>query len=399
MSLNSTPSAERIHIGVFGKRNAGKSSVVNAITSQQVSLVSDVKGTTTDPVKKAMEILPLGAVEIIDTAGFDDVGYLGELRIKRTKEVLKNVDIAILVIDATIGISKQDTDFINIFKENNLKYLIVYNKIDLLPDFATNSTNEIAISVKNNFNIDKLKNLIADLNPKDIKNNVLIRDMINENETVILVTPIDSSAPKGRLILPQQQVIRDLLEAKAITLVVQETELENALNNLKHPPKLVITDSQVFNKVAQIVPKNIFLTSFSILFSRYKGVLNIAVNGAAKIEHLEDGDTVLISEGCTHHRQCEDIGTVKLPNLIKKYTNKNLNFEFSSGNDFPSDLTKYSLIIHCGGCTLKETEVLNRYKKAQLQQIPITNYGIAIAYMNNILKRTVEIFPEVNSLF
>ena len=395
MSLNLTPNAQRIHIGFFGRTNTGKSSVVNAVTNQDMALVADIEGTTTDPVYKAMELLPLGPVTIIDTAGFDDKTELGMLRIEKTKQVLMKTDIAVLVVDANVGLTKTDEELICIFKDKNIKYIIAYNKSDLLDEVPPQKDNYIYISAKNNINIYELKELVASLYIKK-EEKYLVKDVIKAGDCVFLVTPIDDSAPKGRIILPQQQVLRELLDIGAITTVVKDTELEAALKMAK--PKLVITDSQVFGKVDSILPKDIALTSFSILFARYKGVLKTAVNGVKKIEELKDGDTILISEGCTHHRQCEDIGTVKIPNWLKKYTNKNINFEFTSGGTFPDDLLKYSMIIHCGACTLKEQEVFGRYEKAKNNSIPISNYGITIAYLHKILKRSVEIFSDIYSI-
>ena len=395
MSLNSTPSAERIQIGFFGKRNVGKSSLVNAITNQNLSVVSEIKGTTTDPVYKSMEILPIGPVTIIDTAGIDDEGELGKLRIEKTKEVLNKINIAVLIIDASKEISYIEKELINIFESKNINYIIAYNKVDLIKNFKELKKNEIYVSAKNNQNIYELKELISSIYEENPNSSKLVRDLVNPNDKVILVTPIDSAAPKGRLILPQQQVIRDLLEANAISIVIKETELKNTLNILKDKPKLVITDSQVFNKVSKNTPQDIYLTSFSILFARYKGILDYAVNGVIKLNSLKDNDFILISEGCTHHRQCEDIGSVKLPKWIQEYTKKKLNFEFSSGGSFPTDLSKYSMIIHCGSCMLKDREVLYRYQLAKEQNIPISNYGITIAYINGILKRSIEIFPDI----
>ena len=395
MSLNSTPSSERIQIGFFGKRNTGKSSLINAITNQELSIVSDIKGTTTDPVYKAMELLPLGPVSIIATPGIDDEGILGILRIEKTKQVLNKVDIAILVIDSQSELSSYDNELINIFKEKNIKYIIAYNKSDILKEKRQLKNNEIYVSAKNKINIKEIKELIATIYEDSPQNIPLVKDLVASNDIVILVTPIDSAAPKGRLILPQQQVIRDLLESGAISVVVQETELKKAIETCSKKPKLVITDSQVFKKVNQDTPNDIMLTSFSILFARYKGILDYAINGIKAIETLDDNDTLLISEGCTHHRQCDDIGTVKLPNWIKKYTNKKLNFEFSSGIGFPENLSKYKMIIHCGSCMLKDREIIYRYMTAQKQNIPITNYGITIAYINGILKRSIEIFPDL----
>ena len=394
MSLNSTPSAERIHIGFFGKRNAGKSSLINAVTNQELAIVSDIKGTTTDPVYKAMELLPLGAVSLIDTAGYDDDGELGKLRIEKTKQVLNKVDIAILVIDSSEGIQKEDKDFISLFEQKDIKYIVVYNKSDL-SEIKTHKDNEIYVSAKEKIKIEELKKLITSLYQENQEKQILVKDLVFPNDTVILVTPIDSSAPKGRLILPQQQVIRELVEAGVVVQIVQPDKLRKAIDNCKNKPKFVITDSQVFKKVDEIINGEIPLTSFSILFARYKGILEYAVKSIKQIEFLEDNDIILIAEGCTHHRQCEDIGTVKLPNWIKNYTGKKINFEFSSGNTFPSDLSEYKMIIHCGCCMLKDKEVINRYKQAVEQNIPISNYGITIAYMNGILKKSIEVFPDI----
>lgn len=395
MSLNSTPSANRLHIAFFGRRNAGKSSVVNAITGQDLCVVSDIKGTTTDPVYKSFELLPLGAVMIIDTAGFDDIGKLGDLRIKKTKQVLNKTDIAILVIDATENLQSCDFELIEMFKSKDIPYCVVYNKMDLLSEKKPLKDNEIYISASKGENIYELKEKIAHLVPTDTMTLKLVGDLIQPNDFVVLVVPIDNSAPKGRLILPQQQTIRDILEAHAISIVTRETELKDTLNNLNKKPSLVITDSQAFKKVSADTPNDIKLTSFSILMARYKGLLDTAVYGVKAIENLKDGDTVLISEGCSHHRQCEDIGTVKIPKWLKDYTQKDLIYEFSSGIEFPEDLSKYSLIIHCGGCMLNEREMKSRMKLAIEQRIPITNYGIAIAHMNGILKRSIEIFPQL----
>jgi len=395
MGLNDTPSADRIHIGFFGKRNAGKSSIVNAVTGQDLAVVSDVKGTTTDPVYKSMELLPMGPVMIIDTPGIDDVGELGELRIRKTKQVLNKTDVAILIVDATTGKAKEDEALIKLFQEKNLEYIVVYNKSDLLEGKQEAAEHELYVSAKDMVNIEALKEKIASLAPVDNQKLKIVADLINPSDFVVLVTPIDKAAPKGRLILPQQQTIRDILEADAIAIVVKEFELRETLENLGKKPKMVITDSQVFAKVSADTPKDIMLTSFSILFARYKGLLEEAVKGAAAMERLEDGDTILISEGCTHHRQCDDIGQVKLPRWIKNFTGKQLNFEFTSGGEFYEDLTKYKLIVHCGGCMLPEREVKFRVKCAVDQQVPITNYGIVIAYMQGILKRSLEPFPNI----
>lgn len=394
MGLNSTPSGERIHIGFFGRRNAGKSSVVNAVTGQDLAVVSDTLGTTTDPVYKAMELLPLGPVMIIDTPGFDDEGSLGELRIKKTKQVLNKTDVAVLIVDAQQGLSDTDRQLISMFEAKELPFIIAYNKSDLLDNIKSSKDNEIYISAKDKINIYELKEKIGKLSAVQSNEKRLVGDLLNEGDFVVLVVPIDSSAPKGRLILPQQQAIRDILEAGAISIVTRDTELKHTLENLGKKPEMVITDSQAFKQVAKDVPEDIKLTSFSILMARYKGLLNSAVRGAKAIDSLENGDKVLISEGCTHHRQCEDIGTVKLPNWLKKHTGKQLEFAFSSGTEFPEDLSKYKLIIHCGGCMLNEREVRYRMKCAEDQGVPITNYGTAIAFMNGILKRSLSVLGD-----
>ena len=409
MGMNETPSADRVHIGFFGKRNAGKSSIVNKVTGQELAVVSDVKGTTTDPVSKAMELLPLGPVVIIDTPGIDDEGHLGELRVRKAKQVLNRVDVAVLVVDATVGKTSVDEELIRIFKEKEIPYLVVYNKADLLKTkdgnrlssenkLNQNAEQSIYASAATGQNIYELKEKIASLAVTDELKLRLVGDLLEPSDFAILVVPIDKAAPKGRLILPQQQTIRDVLEAGAAAIVIKEDELSNTLENLGKKPKLVITDSQVFAKVSKETPEDIWLTSFSILFARFKGNLKAAAAGAAAIDRLKDGDKILISEGCTHHRQCDDIGTVKLPRWIRNYTGKDLEFEYSSGRDFPEDVTKYSLIVHCGGCMLNEREMRYRQKCALDQEIPITNYGIAIAYMQGILKRCVEMFPDVLSV-
>lgn len=396
MGLNSTPSGERIHIAFFGRRNAGKSSLINAVTGQSLAVVSDVKGTTTDPVYKAMEILPLGPVMLIDTAGIDDVGALGELRVKKTRQVINKTDIAILVIDATEGITEYETELKATFESKEVPYIVVYNKSDLVPKSNPQAENEIYVSAEKGDNIHELKEKIAHLLPKTDEL-PLVGDLISPLDVVVLVTPIDASAPKGRLILPQQQTIRDILDAGAIAVVSKETELQQTLAKLADAPKLVITDSQAFKTVAQIVPEDILLTSFSILMARRKGFLSVAVSGVSKLETLRDGDTVLIAEGCTHHRQCEDIGTVKIPNGVRRYTGKDLRFETVSGSQFPEDLSKYAMIIHCGGCMLNEREVRYRMKCAQEQGIPFTNYGTVLAYLQGILERSVEVIPELKN--
>ncbi|MDE6036244.1 MAG: [FeFe] hydrogenase H-cluster maturation GTPase HydF [Ruminococcus sp.] len=395
MSLNNTPSGERIHIGFFGKRNAGKSSLVNAVTGQEISVVSDIKGTTTDPVSKTMELLPLGPVVITDTAGFDDSGILGEKRIGTTKRILNKTDIAVLVVDCITGITNYDNELIRLFKSKNIPYLIAYNKCDIRNNIQC-GINEICVSALTKYNINELKEKIASIKISESEKHI-VGDLINPEDVVILVTPIDSSAPKGRLILPQQQTIRDILDSDAVAVVTKEFQLTETLK--KFPaPVLVITDSQAFGYVSKIVPENIPLTSFSILMARYKGFLETAVKGASAIRTLHDGDNILISEGCTHHRQCGDIGSIKLPALLKKFTGKNLNISLSSGIDFPENLSDFDLIIHCGGCMLNQREVMSRMQSAVNQGIPFTNYGIAIALMNGILERSIQIFPDLLEL-
>ena len=396
MDLSSTPVAQRCHISFFGCTNAGKSSLINAITNQEVSLVSSIKGTTTDPVKKTMEILPVGAVVLFDTAGFDDDSELGQLRIEKTKEILAKTDIAILVIDSKIGLKDKDNELIKLFKEKNIPYLIVYNKSDLFKRSEL-SDNEISVSSKTKENIELLKEKIANFASSNKKEKFIITDKLQKKDTVILVIPIDESAPKGRIILPQQNTLRELLDNNNKVICVQEKELSEALDNLKTPPKLIITDSQVFNKIKDTVPKDIFLTSFSILFARYKGNLINLIKGVKTINNLKDDDYILISEGCTHKRQCNDIGSVKIPNWLQKFTNKKFNFEFTSGGSFPNDLSKYKLVVHCGGCMLNEKEMQNRLMIAKENNVAIVNYGILIAYMNGILKRSLEIFPEISN--
>lgn len=397
MGLNDTPSGERIHIGFFGRRNAGKSSVVNAVTGQSLAIVSDTKGTTTDPVYKAMELLPLGPVVIIDTPGFDDVGSLGEMRVQKTKEVLHKTDIAVLVIDAVEGMAQSDRDILQLIQEKKLPYLIVYNKADCLTAHAAAAKDELYISALSKQGIAELKERLARLKPQEAAA-PLVRDLIHAGDFVVLVVPIDSAAPKGRLILPQQQTIRDVLDADCTAVVVKENELRRTLSQLGKQPALVITDSQAFASVSQDTPQNIVLTSFSILMARHKGFLADAVRGVTALDRLQDGDTVLISEGCTHHRQCEDIGTVKLPHWIHEYTGKTIQIETTSGREFPSDLSPYAMVIHCGGCMLNEREMQFRMQHAQAQDIPITNYGIAIAYMKGILKRSLLVFPSLAAL-
>ena len=417
MGLNSTPSANRVHIGFFGRRNAGKSSVVNAVTGQELAVVSDTKGTTTDPVYKSMELLPIGPVMIIDTPGFDDEGALGELRVRKTKQVLNKTDIAVLVVDATEGKKQCDEELIRIFKEIEIPYIIVNNKADLLSDEISekvcqnnvseqrkaeqnallSSGQEQYVSALTGAGIYELKECIGKLTPNEDMTLKIVGDLLHPGDFVVLVVPIDSAAPKGRLILPQQQTIRDVLEANAAAIVVKESELKQTLEQLGRSPAMVITDSQVFEQVSEEVSEEIPLTSFSILMARYKGYLETAVNGVAAIDHLKDGDKILISEGCTHHRQCDDIGTVKIPRWLKQHTGKDLIIETSSGTEFPEDLTSYALVIHCGGCMLNEREVKYRMKCAEDQKVPFTNYGMAIAQMKGILKRSIELFPNLNA--
>lgn len=420
--LNDRPSSERLHIVFFGLRNAGKSSVVNAVTGQRLSLVSDIKGTTTDPVQKAMELLPVGPVVIIDTPGIDDEGKLGEMRVLRAKQALEGTDIAVLVVDAVKGMQSADNDMEALFREKRIPYIIAMNKCDLsaadrilskqaaVPaeqeetvlagDRANEAKSAVAphiikISAATGENIYELKELIGKLAGQEKNEKQLAGDIINRGDLVVLVTPIDESAPKGRMILPQQQMIRDVLDNGAINIVVKETELTAALESLKQKPAIVITDSQAFGKVSRIVPDDILLTSFSILFARYKGELEEAVKGAAVLDRLEDGDKVLISEGCTHHRQCNDIGTVKLPGWIDSYTGKKLQYEYTSGREFPDDPSGYALVIHCGACMLTEREMKSRIHRSRKADVPVTNYGIAIAQMHGILKRSLSPFPEL----
>ncbi len=396
MSLNATPAAERVHIAFFGQRNVGKSSVANAVTGQNIAIVSDIKGTTTDPVYKAMELLPLGPVMIIDTPGFDDEGELGRLRVKKTRQVLNKTDVAVLVIDAAVGQSPADQELIKDFQRRNINYVVVYNKSDLAGEPSAAAGEGIWVSARTGFNIQVLKDHIARLSLIEEPSRRIVADLLEPGDLVVLVVPIDSAAPKGRLILPQQQTIRDILEADATAAVVKESGLRSALAGLGQKPRLVITDSQAFAQVARDTPGDILLTSFSILFARYKGSLEITAHGAAAVDRLQDGARVLISEGCTHHRQCDDIGTVKLPRWMRQHTGKELSFEFTSGTGFPEDLTPYELIVHCGGCMLNEREVKYRLQCAREQGVPMTNYGILIAYMNGILPRALEPFPDMD---
>ncbi|WP_010258143.1 [FeFe] hydrogenase H-cluster maturation GTPase HydF [Treponema primitia] len=401
MGLNDTPSANRIHIGFFGRRNAGKSSLVNAVTNQDLVIVSDIRGTTTDPVSKAMELLPLGPVLIIDTPGIDDEGALGELRVRRAKQVLNKTDAAILVVDAVTGKTEADEELISLFRAKQVPFIIAYNKSDLLEsppaDNAENTggENTIYVSAITKHNIETLKERIAFIAKTDEPKLQIVGDLIRPGDFVILVVPIDKAAPKGRLILPQQQTIRDILEADAAAVVVKEFELKETLENIGKKPSLVITDSQVFAKVSADTPADIPLTSFSILFARYKGYLASAVRGVRTLDHIDDRSRILIAEGCTHHRQCDDIGTVKLPRWIKQYTGKEPEFAFTSGGEFPEDLSPYDLIIHCGACMLNEREVRYREANAADQGIPFTNYGTVIAHIQGILKRSVAVFPHI----
>ena len=389
--MNTTPKSNRLHIAFFGNCNAGKSSVVNAFTNQKLSVVSNVFGTTTDPVSKSMELLPIGPVEIIDTPGFDDNSDLGKLRVEKTFQILRKTDVAILVIDVTKGKNDFDRKLISLFKEKNIPYIIVYNKTDL-QKLDKLSNNEIMVSATKNIGINDLREKVAHF--VKVEDKKIIGDKLNEGDIAILVVPIDKSAPKGRLILPQQQTIRDIIDSNCTAIVCKEDKITETINNLKKKPKVVITDSQVFKKANADTPKDIYLTSFSILMARYKGFLTTAVKGAKSISDLNDGDKILIAEGCTHHRQCEDIGTVKLPKWLNNFTNKNIEIDFCSGTEFPNDLGKYKLVIHCGGCMLNEREVQSRMNMAIKQNVPFTNYGTSIAYMQGILERSLEIFPE-----
>lgn len=398
MSLNDTTSSERIHIAFFGLRNAGKSSLVNAVTGQELSVVSDVKGTTTDPVKKAMELLPLGAVLIIDTPGLDDEGELGALRIKKAQRILRQTDIAVLVVDACRGLSELDEALISSFEERKLPYILVWNKIDLLEKRPVCGKNEICVSAANGEGIRALKEMLGTFGGSKETEKHIVADLLEPGDVVVLVIPIDAAAPKGRLILPQQQTIRDILDAGCTVVSCRDTELIQTLNALKGKPKLVITDSQAFGRVSKEVPADILLTSFSILFARYKGELIPLVRAAAKLSTLKDGDRILISEGCTHHRQCGDIGTVKIPHWIEEFSGVKPTYTFTSGGEFPETLAPYSLVVHCGGCMLNEKEMKHRIEAASASDVPIVNYGIAIAQMHGILKRSLEIFPDILAL-
>lgn len=395
MSLNQTASGERFHIGFFGKRNAGKSSLVNAVTGQELSVVSDIAGTTTDPVKKAMELFPIGPVLITDTAGFDDIGELGEKRVEKTERILASTDLAVLAVDGREGFSAEDEQMLAKIKKRGTRHIIVYTKADLGKAKITHEG--IAVSSATGENIEELKRLLGSLCAKK-EEKFILRDLVDIGDTVLLVIPVDASAPKGRLILPQQQTIRELLDLHCIPLCCQPEEVKQTLALLKSPPKLVITDSQAFGRVSKDVPDKIMLTSFSILFARYKGDLTALVKGAAKLSSLKEGDNVLIAEGCTHHRQCGDIGSVKMPKWIENHTGVKPNYTFTSGNDFPSDLSRFSLVIHCGGCMLNVSEMSHRLSVAREQGIPVVNYGVAIACMHGILKRSLQPFPAVAEL-
>ncbi|WP_418985251.1 [FeFe] hydrogenase H-cluster maturation GTPase HydF [Agathobaculum sp.] len=397
MSLNAQVSAERVHIGFFGLRNAGKSSLVNRVTGQTLSIVSEVRGTTTDPVRKAMELLPVGPVVIIDTPGLDDEGALGEERVRRTRRVLDQTDIAVLVVDAAAGLSQADRELMQLFEGKRIPFVVAMNKADLVSVPESVPENTIYVSAQENENIYALKEKIAALARSAASPRELIADLVSSGNAVVLVTPIDSAAPKGRLILPQQQTIRALLDAGCVPVVTRETELSRTLSLLSEPPALVVTDSQAFGIVSKIVPESVRLTSFSILFARYKGDLRTTVLGAAALRRLKDGDTVLISEGCTHHRQCGDIGTEKLPRWVKSYTGRDVNFAFTSGGEFPDDLSPYALVIHCGACMLNEREMQSRLCRAAEQSVPITNYGIAIAQMHGILDRALQPFSALHA--
>lgn len=407
MQMNQTPSSERVHIGFFGRRNAGKSSVLNAVTGQDLAVVSDVKGTTTDPVQKSMELLPLGPVVVIDTPGIDDEGELGALRVRKSYQVLNKSDAAVLVVDASLGLCEEDFAFIEHIQKKQIPYAVAFNKSDLAPSASLakdlqylkeHQIDFVSVSTADLSGIDTLKEKIATLAKTEDTKLRIVADLIHPSDFVVLVVPIDKAAPKGRLILPQQQTIRDILEADATAIVVKEYELRDTLAHLGKKPRLVITDSQVFAKVSADTPADIMLTSFSILFARYKGNLPALIKGVTALEQIEDGDKILVSEGCTHHRQCDDIGSVKLPRWIRQYTGKEPEFVFSSGTEFPADLSPYKMIVHCGGCMLNEREMKYRLACAKDQNIPMTNYGILIAYIQGILKRSVEPFPAVSMM-
>ena len=404
MGMNQTPVSERIHIGFFGKRNAGKSSVINAVTGQDLAVVSDVKGTTTDPVYKSMELLPLGPVVMMDTPGIDDEGTLGSLRVRKSYQVLNKTDAAVLVIDGTAGASEEDRVLLERIRRKGIPFIAAVNKKELAVSEKIAGIKEMLdltddqlclVSAATGEGINELKERIAAAARREEPERMLVRDLLAPSDIAVLVVPIDSAAPRGRLILPQQQTIRDILEAGAASVVVKEDELKHILGSLSEKPRMVITDSQVFAQVSRDTPPDIPLTSFSILMARYKGNLEQAVRGVTALDSLEQGDTILISEGCTHHRQCDDIGTVKIPRWIREYTGKDLRIETTSGTEFPDDLSRYKLVIHCGGCMLNEREMKYRLSCAEDQGIPMTNYGILIAYVKGILKRSVELFPEI----
>lgn len=404
MGMNSTPMSERVHIGFFGRRNAGKSSVMNAVTGQDLAVVSDVKGTTTDPVYKSMELLPIGPVVMMDTPGIDDEGTLGELRVKKSYQTLNKTDAAVLVIDASQSVSTEDKKLLDRIRAKQIPFVVALNKKELVEEKDLERIREeleleerriVAVSAVKGDGIYELKERIASAVCQGEKDHMLVRDLLKPSDLVILVVPVDSAAPKGRLILPQQQTIRDILEADAVSVVVKENELKNVLEQLGKRPRMVITDSQVFGRVSKDTPSDVPLTSFSILMARYKGNLEQAVRGVTELDKLKDGDAVLISEGCTHHRQCDDIGTVKIPRWIREYTGKEIRIETTSGTEFPDDLREYKLVIHCGGCMLNEREMKYRYSCASDQGVPMTNYGIMIAYVKGILKRSVELFPDL----
>lgn len=395
--MNLSPKSHRVHIGFFGRRNVGKSSVVNAFTNQNLAVVSSVKGTTTDPVYKAMELLPMGPVMIIDTPGIDDIGELGSLRVEKTKQVLHKIDVAVLVVDSTQGLTHYDNELISLFKEKNIPFVVAYNKSDL-NEVTDLKENEISVSALDNTGINSLREMVANLTSNKTSERKIIGDLLAPGDIVLLVIPIDSAAPKGRLILPQQQVIRDVLDSGAVAVVCKEDEIQQTLNNLNKKPRVVVTDSQAFEKADKSTPKDIYLTSFSILMARFKGFLETAVKGANAISKLKDGDRVLIAEGCTHHRQCEDIGSVKIPKWLGEYTNKDVEISLVSGTEYPEDLSPYSLVIHCGGCMLNTREMQYRMAHTIEQGVPFTNYGTTIAYLHGILERSIEFIPEVNGI-
>ena len=398
MGLNDVVSAERVHIGFFGMRNAGKSSLVNAVTGQSLSVVSDVKGTTTDPVKKAMELLPIGPVVILDTPGIDDEGDLGKLRVEKAMQMLASTNIAVLVVDANQGMSQEDLFLENQFKERKIPYIVAFNKADLIDKKNDSNENQLYVSAKTGKGVKELKELLGKISKSISSPKLLVKDLLNKGDIVVLVTPIDEAAPKGRIILPQQMVLRDILDAHAIAIVCQDDELDQTLKSLAKAPRMVITDSQVFGKVSKATPSNVPLTSFSILMARYKGDLKELIHGFSVLKSLKDGDKVLISEGCTHHRQCNDIGTVKMPKWIESFSLAKPEYSFTSGGEFPQDLSPYRVIVHCGGCMINEAEMKHRIERAQKQGVPIVNYGIAIAGMNGILKRSLELFPDISAM-